>query len=108
MNLLLSPPIVFSLFMLVGLGIYALGKTIAPPFKKTPLKEEAYACGEDVQNQRAPFSYQDFFRIALFYTIMEVGALIIATIPSTSDALWSLVYLFVISISVATLTMNYD
>jgi len=108
MGILLSPPVVFTFFMIVGLGIYALGSKLAPPFTKTPGKIEAYACGEDIQNQRAPFSYEGFFRIALFYTVMEVGALIIATVPSGRDALWALIFLFVISISVITLTFRYD
>ncbi len=108
MYILLSPPVTFAFFSLVGIALYAFGRLLAPPFTPTAEKITSYAGGEDMQNQRAPFSYQDFFRIALFYTVMEVGAFVVATIPTGPSAFWAIVYLLVISVSVATLTFKYD
>ncbi|OIP97192.1 hypothetical protein AUK40_03685 [Candidatus Wirthbacteria bacterium CG2_30_54_11] len=108
MDILLSPPVTFAFFSLVGIALYGFGRLLAPPFTPTTEKITSYAGGENIQNQRAPFSYQDFFRTALFYTVMEVGAFVIATIPTGQSALWAIVYLVVISVSVATLTFKYD
>ncbi|HNT29791.1 MAG TPA: hypothetical protein PKL83_02460 [bacterium] len=108
MNILVSPPVVFAFFILIGLGIYGLGALLAPPANPTPGKLSSYAGGEDIDHQQVPFSYQDFFRTALFYTVMEVAALVIATIPSGQNALWAFFYLFAVAIGIATLTFKYD
>jgi hypothetical protein len=44
-----------------------------------------------------------FFYIALFFTIMHVSVLVVATVPSSALALLAVPYLLMISLSVAAL-----
>ena len=44
-------------------------------------KRKAYACGEDMKENRVQPNYNQFFPFAFFFTIMHVLALVVATVP---------------------------
>ncbi len=102
-DFLISPPVAFVLYLLVVFLIYLLGKRMAPKLTKVGGKLTTYACGEDIPGAKVQFGYRLFFFIALFFTIMHVAALMIATVPSGKIVLFAMLYLAVIFLSIMAL-----
>lgn len=81
-DLILTPPVAF----LIVLAMTAL---LAGVFSKLSFKvarppkdmDKAYACGEEVTQNRVQPDYSQFFPFAFFFTILHVVAMIIATVP---------------------------
>ena len=76
-SVLLSPPLAFFVFLAAALGLYALAKV--------------------------QFGYRLFFFIALFFTMMHVAVLVIATVPSGKIVFFALFYLVMIALAVSSL-----
>jgi NADH-quinone oxidoreductase subunit A len=89
-NWLLWPPVAFLLILAVALLKLRGLKTLSIPAKTGPVggQRKAYACGENLKENRAQPDYSQFFPFAFFFTIMHVLALVVATVP-TRD--WSAV-----------------
>jgi len=100
---LLSPPVAFILFLAIAFLLYLLGKRMAPKLNKTGGKLTTYACGEDIPGVKVQFGYRLFFFVALFFTIMHVAALMIATVPSGKIVWFAVLYLAVIFLSIMAL-----
>ena len=100
---LISPPVAFILFLAIACLIYLLGKRMAPKLNKTGGKLTTYACGEDIPGAKVQFGYRLFFFIALFFTIMHVAALMIATVPAGKIVWFAVLYLAVIFLSIMAL-----
>src|SRR5512135_850526 len=100
MDLLLSPPIAFMVLVLVSLGVYFLGYLMGEKPKAAAGKLEPYACGENFIAEKFEFGYRKFFVAAIFFTIMHVATLTIATVPGGIASYRALVYLGVIAASV--------
>ena len=102
-EILLSPPVAFILILAVVVLIYLLGKRMAPKLTRTGGKLTSYACGEDIPGTKVQFGYRLFFFVALFFTIMHVAALVIATVPAGKIALFAVLYLAVVFLSILAL-----
>ena len=100
---LLSPPVAFFVFLGFGGLLYALGKKMAPKPRNVGGKLETYACGENLPGFKIQFGYRLFFFIALFFTMMHVAALVIATAPSGKIVFFAIVYLAMIFLSIMAL-----
>jgi len=100
---ILFPPVAFMIFLGVGGLIQLCGSWLAAKGKKSVGKKTQYACGEDVPAQRVQPDYSDFFPFALFFSIIHVTALIMATLPSGNIALIGILYLAGVAISLYTL-----
>jgi len=100
---LLSPPVAFIVFLLLFYLLYGLGSLMAPKMKNVGGKLTSYACGEDIPGQKIQFGYRLFFFIALFFTMMHVAALVVATLPSGPIVLFGVFYLGMIFLSVLAL-----
>jgi NADH-quinone oxidoreductase subunit A len=100
---LLSLPVAFLLFTGIAALIYLLGKRMAPKLNKAGGKLTTYACGEDIPGVKIQFGYRLFFFIALFFTIMHVAALMIATVPAGKIVWFAVLYLTVIFLSIMAL-----
>ena len=82
-HFLLLPPVAFllilgmSLIVLWGLSVFSC------PAKGGAIggKRKAYACGEDMKENRGQPDYSQFFPFAVFFTIMHVLALVVTTVP---------------------------
>ncbi len=98
-----SPPVAFIIFLAVGGWINFSGSWLAEKGKKSAGKKTQYACGEDVPAQRVQPDYNEFFPFALFFSIIHVTALIMATLPSGNVALMGVLYLAGVAISLYTL-----
>ena len=108
MKILLSPPVVFAVAFGVGLMLYWLGRAMAPKLNMTPGKGTPYACGEDAPMQKAQVGYRLFYSLAIFFTVMHVAVLTIATVPAGTYAFRALGYLVIIAASIAILYSDID
>jgi NADH:ubiquinone oxidoreductase subunit 3 (subunit A) len=93
-QLILATPIAFIIFLIIAYLIYKVGGTLGVKKKVEGRKLDTYACGEDIPTKKMQHAYQ-FFRIAFFFTILHVAALIIVTVPSGTMALLGILYLLV-------------
>jgi NADH-quinone oxidoreductase subunit A len=103
LDFLISPPVAFLIFLIIGFLVYALGSRLAPKLKKEGGKLATYACGEDLPGVKLQFGYRLFFFIALFFTMMHVAALVIATIPGGKIVFFGIIYLVMIFLSIMAL-----
>jgi NADH-quinone oxidoreductase subunit A len=102
-DVLLSPPVAFVLFLALAGLFHAAGRKMAPKPNKVGGKLATYACGEDIPGVKVQFGYRLFFFVALFFTIMHVAALVIATVPAGRIALFALLYLAMIFLAILAL-----
>jgi hypothetical protein len=80
--LLVSPIVFVVLLVAAGLLYRLLGCLSLPASAHLGSgRGKAYACGEDIKDNRAQPQYSQFFPFAFFFTIMHVFALIVATVP---------------------------
>ncbi|MDR0734951.1 MAG: NADH-quinone oxidoreductase subunit A [Elusimicrobiota bacterium] len=85
-NLLLLPPLCFVILLLSVWGIAKLLSMLAmaPAATHEAGKEDAYACGEVYQNKSIEPDYSAFFRFAVFFTIIDVAGLMLATLAAAN------------------------
>jgi len=83
--------------------LYVLGRAMAPGLNRIPGKLSTYACGEDIPGVKVQFGYRLFYVFALFFTIMHVAALVIATIPGGKVAYLGIIYLLLIFLAILAL-----
>lgn len=77
MDILLSPPVAFLLYIPLALLIAGFGKILAGPGKPSDIKEAPYAGGEEASTEMAVPGYRPFFLIAFFFAILHLGTLIL-------------------------------
>jgi NADH:ubiquinone oxidoreductase subunit 3 (subunit A) len=108
LSILLSPPVAFLVFLLICIGLYGLGRLVEE--KATPVegKYEPYACGENYVAEKLHFGYRKFYIGAIFFTIMHVAVLTIATVPGGAIAYRALIYLVVIAASISCVFVDFD
>lgn len=102
-EIILSPPLAFLVFLAVFYALYFLAGRLAPKLNPAGGKLKSYACGEDIPGAKVQFGYRLFFFIALFFTMMHVAALVVATLPSGPVAYFGIFYLGMIFLSIAAL-----
>ncbi len=84
---LLVPPIAFVVALAAALALswglkgLALKPKVVPAGLKRP-----YACGEDVVGHMIQPDYGQFLPFAVFFTVLHVVALIVATVPVQTPA----------------------
>jgi len=104
-EILLSPPAAFALFMIVGIAFYALGGALGATGKPHPNKSRPYTGGEKLDPPKLGLAYQDFFWLALLFSILHVAALVVSTLHYSVDVhRLGLAYLVGIGISIFVLT----
>ncbi|MBU0952317.1 MAG: hypothetical protein KKH91_05790 [Elusimicrobia bacterium] len=101
--LIIALPVAFVIFLLIFWAIYRIGGMLAAKGANSKGKYTTYACGEDINSIKIPFGYELFFLFAIFFTIMHVTALVIATLPKGPVVYFGIFYLVMIFISVLTL-----
>jgi NADH:ubiquinone oxidoreductase subunit 3 (subunit A) len=108
LSILLSPPVAFLICFLFCIGIYGLGRMVEE--KATPVagKYEPYACGENYVAEKQHFGYRKFYIAAIFFTIMHVAVLTIATVPGGAGAYRALIYLAAIAASISCVFVDFD
>lgn len=105
-NILFSPAGIFFIFLLVVGAMYWLSGKLAPKANPDGGKTNMYACGEDLPQLKHSSSAAMFFHVALYFTIIDVAALTIATVPSGGALPLALFYLAGISLAVLALVLK--
>lgn len=98
-ELLASPILWFAAMILAGWLLYAWAARVAPTFRPVGEKAKAFTGGEPLPGQAYRPGY-DFFHVALFFTIMHIAALVVATAPAGIVPLAAVAYVAVIALSI--------
>lgn len=107
-NVLLSPPVAFVILFGISYVLYLFGKLLGVAPTPQGGKLEPYACGEDFAPDKFSFGYRRFFIAAIFFTMMHVAVLSIATVPGGVLAYRGLTYLVTIAASITILYTDFD
>ena len=99
---LTSPFAMYGMALVIGYALYRWSRSIAPPFVPTPDKTMPYVGGEPSQAQLYQPSYQ-FFYVALFFTLVHVAGIVLATAPLGAPLWATLGYLALMALGVAVL-----
>lgn len=81
MEILLSPPIAFLLYIPLVFVILWIGRQLAGPETPNKMKSSVYGSGEEAPTYLAAPGYRPFFLIALFFAILHLGMLVLGTSP---------------------------
>jgi NADH:ubiquinone oxidoreductase subunit 3 (subunit A) len=108
LSILLSPPLAFLVCLVISVAVYGFGRLVEEKANPVPGKYEPYACGEDYISEKTEFGYRKFYIAAIFFTIMHVAVLTIATVPGGVTAYRALIYLVVIAASISCLYVDFD
>jgi len=106
LTLLLAPPVAFVIFLLIFWVIYRIAGSLAAKGPASSGKYTTYACGEDIDSFKIQFGYGMFFLFAIFFTIMHVTVLVLATIPKGPVVFLGIFYLLMIFVSVLSLLLR--
>lgn len=79
MNILLSPPIAFLIYIPLVTLIALAGRQIAAKGKPNIHKTSAYGSGEEAPSAAAAPGYKPFFLIAFFFAFLHLGMLVLGT-----------------------------
>ncbi len=79
MNILLSPPVAFLLYIPLVLALVWLGKRLAGSESTNEVKSSVYGSGEAPPSGAAAPGYKPFFLIAFFFAILHLGVLVLAS-----------------------------
>ncbi|WP_428898548.1 NADH-quinone oxidoreductase subunit A [Parelusimicrobium proximum] len=88
-NLLLYPPVIFVTAFLFVCLFSILTKSFKMKSKDADSKGklDPYACGEDYEEKKIEPDYKSFFPVAIFFTVLHVAGLTIATLANSSFGL---------------------
>ncbi len=81
MHILLQPPLAFVIYLLLVGILVRVGRLLAGPSSASIRKSGLYASGEaspDPEDRSVP-GYRPFFVTALFFAVLHLGVLILAT-----------------------------
>lgn len=108
LSIFLSPPVAFLICLAICTGIYGLGRLVEEKGRPANGKYEPYACGENFEAEKLHFGYTKFYRAAIFFTIMHVAVLTVATVPGGASAYRALIYLAAIAASISFMFIDFD
>ena len=94
MNLLM-PPIAFVIMLAVAGGVSFGMSRLSLRHRAGQEGMEPYACGEDIPTHMIQPNYGQFLPFAIFFTILHVVALTLATVPAMTPGTFvmAIVYL---------------
>ncbi len=79
MDILLSPPIAFFLYIPLVLAILWFGRQLAPRNPPSETKRSLYGSGELAPTHIAAPGYRPFVVVAFFFAVLHLGMLILGT-----------------------------
>ncbi|HNS38955.1 MAG: hypothetical protein LC131_09055 [Anaerolineae bacterium] len=107
MTLLSSPPIAFMIYIGLVALLYLFGRLMAPIAKPhNSIKSSLYAGGEVASTKKAAPGYRRFFIVALFFAVLHLAALVLATAGLTAGGiviganLWVAVLIYLIGLTI--------
>ncbi len=96
---LITPIITFVVFLAVVVILYLFAGTMQAPHHEAKYKTKSYYCGEESPPPEEAHQSFDFFHVAFFFTILHVGALIVATAPQGTNAILAVVLIGVMALT---------
>jgi NADH:ubiquinone oxidoreductase subunit 3 (subunit A) len=94
-----SPFVIFAVALAIGYLMYFWSRKVAPVSPDTLNKTMPYVGGESVEAQSFQPEYH-FFYVALFFTLVHIAALILATAPPYTQPWAAIGYLAIIAVSI--------
>lgn len=79
MNILLSPPIAFLIYIPLVTLLALAGRQAAAKGQASKHKTSAYGSGEEAPTAAAAPGYKPFFLIAFFFAFLHLGMLVLGT-----------------------------
>jgi NADH:ubiquinone oxidoreductase subunit 3 (subunit A) len=79
METLYAPPIAFLIYILLVSLLSGAGRILAGRSRPNVVKSSPYASGEEALPTGAVPGYSPFFRVALFFAVLHLGAVVIGT-----------------------------
>jgi NADH-quinone oxidoreductase subunit A len=98
-GVLSSPFVIFGVALAIGYLMYFWSRRVAPVTPDTPNKTMPYVGGEPMEAQSFQPGYQ-FFYVALFFTVVHVAAMVLATAPPFALPWAAIGYLGIIAVSI--------
>lgn len=99
LSFFLTPPVAFLIFVIIVYTSYAVGSIFTAKSRADIHgRDEIYACGEDVKPKTPAVNFLQFFLFALFFTIIDIVALVLGTV-SHAPVVLVIAYLGAISLS---------
>jgi len=80
-DLLLAPPIAFVAYVALVAALYGVGRMAAGRLRVSRWNTAPYASGEAPPTRAALQGYRTFFATALFFAMLHLGALVLASSP---------------------------
>jgi NADH:ubiquinone oxidoreductase subunit 3 (subunit A) len=108
LSILLAPPLAFLACLLISAAVYGFGYLVEEKAAPVEGKYEPYACGENYEAEKTEFGYRKFYIAAIFFTIMHVAVLTVATVPGGTIAYRALIYLGIIAASISCMYVDFD
>lgn len=107
MEFIFWTPVLFIIFAMVGLLMYKFSEAIAPPLTDVGNKLHSYACGDTKRFPELTKAESSFhlFDIAVFFTIVDLSVMMIATISPEANLNVVLLYF---GIMVLTLVILFE
>jgi len=97
-RIMMSPPVSFIILLALLFALSAASKRVSAKGIDTSGKTKAYACGEEMAENKGQPEYSQFFKFAFFFTIMHVVVLHVASDPAGISPM-SLIYLLITVVS---------
>lgn len=79
MDILLSPPLAFLIYLPLVIAIYLVGKGLAGKGNPNAEKSSLYGSGELAPTSVAAPGYKPFFLVAFFFAMLHLGVLVLGT-----------------------------
>jgi NADH:ubiquinone oxidoreductase subunit 3 (subunit A) len=79
MEILFAPPIAFLIYLLLVSVLSAIGGILAGPAHPNTAKSSTYASGEEAMPGAPAPGYRPFFKVALFFAILHLGVIVLAS-----------------------------
>lgn len=79
MEIILTPPVAFLIYIPLVMLIIWVGKQLAGPEKPSAAKSSSYGGGEKASSIAAAPGYRPFFLVAFFFAILHLGMLVLGS-----------------------------
>ncbi len=76
---LLAPPTALLIYLIASGALWVIARALAGPAQPNSLQQSTYASGEPPPHGAAAPGYRQFFLIALFFAVLHLGVLVLAT-----------------------------
>ena len=103
MQILLSPPLAFLIYIPFILVLVWFGRQLAGPSRSDPSKSSLYSSGEEAPLFTAAPGYKPFFLVALFFAILHLGMLAMGLADSSP---FSIAYLIGLAVALVALILG--